>query len=116
MKAFIHTSSFLFAAGLALSVSQVACHNSQAAAAMAEPEAPAGEVWLTPAQMKDAKIEVAPIAPRNVDDTILTSGTITLDDLRTGHVFSPVTGRVVKIAATLGQHVKRRAPRLHRVA
>jgi cobalt-zinc-cadmium efflux system membrane fusion protein len=55
----------------------------------------------------DAKIEVAAVGKQDVDDTILTAGTVTLDDLRTGHVFSPVTGRVVSIVAQLGQRVKK---------
>ena len=42
-----------------------------------------------------------------MDDTILTSGRVALDDLRSAHVFSPVTGRVVKISAQLGQHVRK---------
>jgi len=71
------------------------------------PTPPPGEVWLTPTQVSDAKIQVAPIEARDVDDTILTSGTVTLDDKLTGHIFSPVTGRVVNIAAQLGQRVKK---------
>jgi cobalt-zinc-cadmium efflux system membrane fusion protein len=71
------------------------------------PDRPPGEVWLTPSQVSDAKIQVALIESRDVDDTILTSGTVTLDDKLTGHVFSPVTGRVVNIAAQLGQRVKK---------
>jgi cobalt-zinc-cadmium efflux system membrane fusion protein len=84
------------------------CHRSQAVAQ--PPEPPAGEVWLTPTQVQDAKIEVQPLKEHDVDDTILTSGTVTLDDLRTGHVFSPVTGRVVTIVAGLGQWVKKGDP------
>ena len=71
------------------------------------PAPPPGEVWLTPSQVSDAKIEVVPIEMRDLDDTILTSGTVTLDDKLTGHVFSPVTGRVVAINAQLGQRVKK---------
>ncbi len=86
------------------------CHKSQAATEPAGPQAPTGQVWLTPAQVKDAKIEVQPVAEHDVDDTILTSGRVTLDDLRSAHVFSPVTGRVVKITAQLGEHVKKGDP------
>jgi cobalt-zinc-cadmium efflux system membrane fusion protein len=88
------------------------CGNKSQAATVAAPAAthPDGEVWLTPAQVKDAKIQVADVAMQAVDDTILTSGTVTLDDLRTGHVFSPVTGRVVGISAQLGQHVTKGQP------
>jgi cobalt-zinc-cadmium efflux system membrane fusion protein len=87
-----------------------ACHKTQARATATGPAAPAGEVWLTAAQVADAKITVAPVTAREIDDTVLTSGTITLDDLRAGHVFSPVTGRVLKIFAQLGQHVKKGEP------
>ena len=66
---------------------------------------PEGEVWLTPAQVNEAKIQLMDVALQAVDDTILTSGTVTLDDQRTGHIFSPVTGRVIGISAQLGQHV-----------
>jgi cobalt-zinc-cadmium efflux system membrane fusion protein len=76
----------------------------------AEVQPPAGEIWLTPRQVHDAKIEIEPLSEHNVDDTIVTSGTITLDDLRAGHVYSPVTGRVVSIVAGLGQHVKKGDP------
>jgi cobalt-zinc-cadmium efflux system membrane fusion protein len=71
------------------------------------PEPPAGEVWLTTAQVTDAKIEVVAVGEQDVNDTILTAGTIALDDQRTGHVFSPVTGRVVEIVAPLGAPVKK---------
>jgi membrane fusion protein, heavy metal efflux system len=86
------------------------CGKAQAPAAAAESQAPAGEVWLTPQQVRDAKIEVQSLTMHDVDDTILTSGTVTLDDLRTGHVFSPVTGRVVSIVAGLGQRVAKGDP------
>jgi membrane fusion protein, heavy metal efflux system len=89
---------------------EVSCHRSQAATEAAGPQPPAGQVWLTPAQVKDAKIEIQTVAAQDVDDTILTSGRVALDDLRSGHVFSPVTGRVVKISAQLGEHVKKGDP------
>jgi cobalt-zinc-cadmium efflux system membrane fusion protein len=80
---------------------------AEAAPAPSGPKIPPGEVWLTPSQVKDAKIQVAEVAEQNVDDTILTSGTVTLDDQLTGHVYSPVSGRVKQITAQLGQHVKK---------
>ena len=81
------------------------CHKPEAHAEAAA--APRDEVWLTPQQVIEAKIEVAPIAEQDVDDTILTSGRITFDDLRVSHVFSPVTGKVTKIEASVGQRVKK---------
>lgn len=44
------------------------------------------------------------------DDAVVTSGHVALDDLRAGHVFSPVTGRVLRIDAQLGQRVKKGDP------
>jgi cobalt-zinc-cadmium efflux system membrane fusion protein len=96
-------------AALALAIvsfAGVACRKAQAPEQQ-DPPPPAGEVWLTPQQMHDAKIDVQVLADHDVEDTILTSGTITLDDLRAGHVFSPVTGRVVDIVAALGKSVKK---------
>jgi len=87
-----------------------ACQQARAPADVPDLQPPAGEVWLTPQQVGDAKIEVQPVQVRQVDDTILTSGTISLEDVRTGHVFSPVTGRVVSIVAGLGQRVKKGDP------
>lgn len=98
------------AVSVVLAALAVSCAKSQAAVDPPDPAPPAGEVWLTPAQVADAQIEVAVVGERDVDDTILTSGTVTLDDLRTGHVFSPVTGRIISISAQLGQHVKRGDP------
>jgi cobalt-zinc-cadmium efflux system membrane fusion protein len=87
-----------------------ACHKQEVAAAPTEPEAPAGQVWLTTAQVKDARIETQIVKDQDVDDTILTSGRVALEDVRSGHVFSPVTGRVVSIKAQLGQNVKKGDP------
>lgn len=98
-------------AALALSgVVASGCSEQRAVSAPEPPPPPPGQVWLTPAQIRDAKIEVAPVTLRDVDDTILTSGTVTLDDSKTGHVMSPVTGRVLRITAELGQHVKKGDP------
>ena len=100
----------LFLLSLALGIAQVACHRSAAAPETSTAQPPPNEVWLTPAQVKEAQIQIATVADEPVDDTILTSGTVSLEDLRTGHVFSPVTGRVVSITAQLGQRVKKGDP------
>jgi cobalt-zinc-cadmium efflux system membrane fusion protein len=75
----------------------------------AEPsnEAPQGEVWLTPDQVKNAKIEIEPLTDRPVAGSIRVAGRVTFDDLRVGHVFSPVTGKITKIFAQQGQRVKK---------
>jgi membrane fusion protein, heavy metal efflux system len=104
-----HTTLFALPL-IALAAFQVRCQVSQAAPGPVSGSAPAGQVWLTPAEVADAKIEVATVDDQVVDDTIVTTGTISLDDLRTGHVFPPVTGRVTKIIAQLGQRVKKGDP------
>ncbi len=94
--------------GLALlAAAPIGCRQSHAASGPDVPTPPPGQVWLTPPQVKDAHITVAVVGEENVEDTLLTSGTVTLEDQRTGHVFSPVTGRVVKISAQLGDRVKK---------
>ena len=87
------------------------CHKSEAAAAPpAGSEAPPGQAWLTPDQVNEAHIVVAPLAEQDVDDTILSSGRVTFDDQRVAHVYSPVTGRVARIDASLGQRLHRGQP------
>jgi cobalt-zinc-cadmium efflux system membrane fusion protein len=92
---------------LALSALLASCSASQAASPPPAASAPPGEVWLSPGQVREAQIQSAPVGEQDVEDTILTGGVVALDDLRTGHVFSPVTGRVVKIGVDLGAHVKK---------
>jgi len=99
-----HASALPVTAFMTVSLS---CHAPQTASGAASGSPSQEDVWLTPAQVASAKVEVAPLAVQIVDDTLVTSGTVALDDLRSGHVFSPVTGRVVKIMAKLGQHVKK---------
>jgi cobalt-zinc-cadmium efflux system membrane fusion protein len=53
---------------------------------------------------------VSAVGEQPFDDAVVTSGHVSLDDLRSGHVFSPVSGRVVRIAAQLGQRVKKGEP------
>lgn len=78
--------------------------------ASAEAQVPVNEVWLTDAQLAEAKVVVAPIDEQDVDDTILTSGHVTFDDLRVAHVYSPVTGRITNVLAAVGQRVRRGEP------
>src|SRR5947209_6744374 len=84
------------------------CHSASNAAT--QPQPPSGEAWLTQQQVKNANLTVAPVADQDVGGAVVTSGKVTFDDLRVSHVFSPVTGRVVKINAQLGQRVKKNEP------
>ena len=82
------------------------CHDERAVDAQGTAPAP-GEVWLTPSEVENAGIVVAPVEEQDVDNTILTAGKVAFDDTHVTHVFSPVSGRVTRIDATLGQHVRR---------
>jgi cobalt-zinc-cadmium efflux system membrane fusion protein len=92
----------------AVAVGFLACHSPPPLAAPVE--APAGEVWLSNDQVKEAKIEVEPVGLQDVDDTILSSGRVSFEDVKVAHVFSPVTGQVTRISALLGQRVKKGDP------
>ncbi len=71
------------------------------------PQVPAGEVWLTPQEVKNANLSIVAVSAENVGGMIPASGRVTFDDLRVSHVFSPVTGRVVRILAQPGQRLKK---------
>jgi cobalt-zinc-cadmium efflux system membrane fusion protein len=82
------------------------CHESASAA---EPVKEQGVAWLTPDQIRTAKIEVTTAEEHPVDTMITTTGRITFDDQRVAHIFSPVTGRVASVQAGLGERLKRGA-------
>jgi membrane fusion protein, heavy metal efflux system len=94
-----------------VSLAMVGCPKAEATSLEpAGPQPPAGEVWIDASQMKEAGIVVEPVEEEDVDDTILTAGRVTFADIDVGHVFSPVTGRVTKIVAQLGEHLKKGDP------
>jgi cobalt-zinc-cadmium efflux system membrane fusion protein len=83
------------------------CKNESAAA---ESKAPSGEVAMTLDAIKQANIVVEPASEQEIDDTLVTSGRVTFEDIKVGHVFSPVTGRVLRIDVELGAKVKAGQP------
>ena len=93
----------------ALACPLAGCRSAPAATNSPAP-APEGEVWLTSQQVRDAKVQVEPVAEHGVGNEIVTSGRVSFDDLRVAHIFSPVTGRVKRIVADPGQRVKKGAP------
>jgi cobalt-zinc-cadmium efflux system membrane fusion protein len=70
---------------------------------------PNGEVWLTPTQLTQGRLTLVSAEVHDVGTTVTATGRVTFDDLRVSHVFSPVTGRVVKIDAQLGERIKKGA-------
>jgi cobalt-zinc-cadmium efflux system membrane fusion protein len=64
-------------------------------------------VWLSADQVVAARLATEPLAVQPVGGLVVTSGRVTFDDLKVAHVTSPVTGRVIEIAAQPGQRVKK---------
>ncbi|HLX09897.1 MAG TPA: efflux RND transporter periplasmic adaptor subunit [Thermoanaerobaculia bacterium] len=82
----------------------------RAAAAPPALAVPVGEAWLTPDRARQAGIAVAPARVEELGRVLAASGRIAFDDQRVTHVFSPVTGRLVRLVAGLGQRVKQGDP------
>jgi cobalt-zinc-cadmium efflux system membrane fusion protein len=93
---------------LALALCAAACKPAPKAAD--EKGSTPGEASLSPQQLQTLQITTGEVAEREVGGELLTSGRVAFDDLRVGHVFSPVTGRVTSIRAQLGQHVLKGTP------
>ena len=62
------------------------CHGEGAEDAKGAAPTP-GEVWLTPSEVENAGIVIAPVEEQDVDNTILTAGKVAFDDTQVGHVF-----------------------------
>jgi cobalt-zinc-cadmium efflux system membrane fusion protein len=86
----------------------LACNGKPAAPEVEH--APDGEVWLSEAQVKASQVVLSVAHASSVPETVRLAGHVTFDDLRVTHVFSPVTGRVVKIFANPGDAVAKGAP------
>lgn len=71
---------------------------------------PSGEVMLSLDEIRQNGIVVEPATDQEIDDTLVTSGRVTFEDIKVGHVFSPVTGRVARIDVELGAKVKAGQP------
>jgi membrane fusion protein, heavy metal efflux system len=70
----------------------------------------ADKVSVTKEQMASGKLGTAAVEEQEVSNTVTVGGRLTFDDLRVTHVFSPVSGRVTRIMAAPGEHVKKGAP------
>lgn len=66
-----------------------------------------GDVWLTQNNIAAANLKTIVVRDNEIAESVTTQGRITFDDLFVAHVFSPVTGRVVKVVAQLGARVKK---------
>jgi membrane fusion protein, heavy metal efflux system len=66
----------------------------------------AGQVALSADEMRQTNITVEAMSEQEIDDVLVTSGRVTFEDIKVGHVFSPVSGRIARIDVALGAHVK----------
>jgi cobalt-zinc-cadmium efflux system membrane fusion protein len=96
----------LLGTAICVALASTGCRHS-AAQTDTRVEPPLGEIWLTDAQIAEAKLKVEALDEQDVDDVIVTSGKVAFDDAHVNHVFSPVSGRVTRIDAKVGQHVKK---------
>jgi membrane fusion protein, heavy metal efflux system len=71
---------------------------------------PDGEIALSPDEIRQNGIAIDVLSDHEIDDTLVTNGRVAFEDIKVGHVFSPVTGRVVRIDVKLGEHVKAGQP------
>ena len=83
-----------------------ACRRSE----VPEKAPPPGEIWLTEAQIRGARLVIEPAGPRTLAVRVVTSGRVAFDEERVAHVFSPVSGRVTKVVATYGQRIGKGDP------
>lgn len=68
------------------------------------------DVWISREQMSSARITTEVVAEHDIEDAVSVGGRLAFDDLRVSHVYSPVSGRITKVVAALGQHVAKGAP------
>lgn len=69
------------------------------------PKAALGQVYLTPAQLRQAGIQVEPVQRRDLQETVACAGTLALDPDRVSQVSSPVAGRATTLRAGVGDRV-----------
>jgi membrane fusion protein, heavy metal efflux system len=72
--------------------------------------APPGEAWLNEKQVADARLAVEPARVRPVGAPVVAPARVAFNDLKVGHVFSPVAGRVAQVLAQPGDRVKKGTP------
>lgn len=82
------------------------CQQAQASA-LPSPAVPDNEVWLSPEQMAQVRLEAVKV--QAIADQLPLGGRVAFDDLRISHVFSPVAGRVTRVLAQPGDRVKQGA-------
>ncbi len=98
--------SFVLLAGLLLGLGTPGCHRAPAETPALQP--PDNQVWLSAEQASALRLAV--MRTQEIPDALRVGGRVAFDDLRISHVFSPVSGRVVKLLAGPGDRLQRGAP------
>src|ERR1700689_2549134 len=106
----IHGPCMGSAAGAALLLVLAASTGCKEASGSQTSAVPSGEVALSLDEIRQSSIVVEPTSNQEIDDTLVTSGRVAFEDIKVGHVFSPVTGRVARIDVELGARVKAGQP------
>ena len=75
-------------------------------------KSPASGTFFTPTKEQWAGLETQTVEARQFRSERVTEGNVALDDDLNTPVFSPYSGRVVELIASLGAHVERGAPLL----
>jgi cobalt-zinc-cadmium efflux system membrane fusion protein len=81
----------------------VACHEAAAPAYVPPPS----EASMSEDQLKKANVAVEAASEQDLDDTLATAGRVSFVDIKVGHIYSPVNGRVARINVQLGERVKK---------
>ncbi|MFI5166326.1 MAG: efflux RND transporter periplasmic adaptor subunit [Thermoanaerobaculales bacterium] len=92
-------------AALMVLVGLVACRGASDPRSTSQP--PAGETWIPEQQVAEAGIVATTLAEQEIGVELTLPGRLAFDDTRVAHVFSPVTGRVVRLVAAPGQRVRK---------
>lgn len=85
-----------------------ACHRGRKTEAIP----PEDEKWVAPALFERGETKIVETRRQLIATPIAAGGRIAFDDLRLSHVLSPVTGRVTRIIAQLGQELSKGSPLL----
>ena len=93
-------------APLALLCALAACEARQAAS----PSPPDDELWLPVSTFELADARTVEPREQDLAYPVPAAGRVAFDDQRVAHVFSPVAGRVTRVLAALGAHVRKGAP------
>jgi cobalt-zinc-cadmium efflux system membrane fusion protein len=92
--------------GLGLAIAPLRARTLAGASPSDAGSIPADEIWLTDAQIAERGVAFAPVEEQTRADDLTTSGRVTFDDARLAEIYAPVSGRVTRIDAAVGETVR----------